>query len=29
MDKQYLRSTTFNKDTILENVFRPNNFNGE
>ena len=29
MDKQYLRSTAFNKDTILENVFRPSNFNGE
>ena len=29
MDKQFLRSQTFNKESILENVYRPNNFNGE
>jgi len=28
MDKQYLRSTEFNKSTIMANVFGPHNFDG-
>ena len=28
MDKQYLRSTEFNKSTIMASVFSPHNFDG-